>query len=173
LDASSRTHAAAGPDVTNPGSAAASFFGDEREKPRTTVAKSASPGQWTHEKIATAIKLRRQFRPTREIAAALGISASYVDLKFSELRKAGVVLPSWNRAMARWEYNGPAPGADDQAVADFIAKRGITKLPAAYAAPSTAEISDADKEAHRARPVPDPVYAAHAAKAHRHNNRSS
>jgi hypothetical protein len=45
----------------------------------------------------------------------------------------------------------PRRAQDEAAIAAFLACRGATKLPPGYAAPSSAEISDADRAFHAAR----------------------
>lgn len=52
--------------------------------------------------------------------------------------------------------------SDDDLVARFIAERGVTKCPAAFAAPTMqVNLTNEDREAHRTRAVDEPVKPAY------------
>jgi hypothetical protein len=52
-------------------------------------------------------------------------------------------------------------------IAEFIAKHGVTRCPTAYALPSTAQTSEADRQAHAERGI-DPAGEAYRRKNHQY-----
>lgn len=127
--------------------------------------KRRGPGrEWTGEEKSAAVRMAQRGFTDREIATELNRPLPATSFQLKKLRDEGADIPA---RFAGRKHKDPArrnksvppmPSTDD--IEEFIRTRGVTRLPAAFAGVSTAQLSAADRAALAARPDPDPVFTA-------------